>query len=734
MKGIKNFFFLICCIFLCWGCKPSVTICFDASSPQEKYAATALTNTLIANNYTVRQGNGDYQIHLDIDGRRLVAEAFAISSEGKKISITGGDARGLIYGALSLSEDVRNGIMLSDCRQKNEQPAGLAFRALKHNLPWDSYRHSGTIDQHIETCRDTTYWEAFLDMMTENRFNTLTIWNLHPFPYMIMPKNFPEASPFTAAEFKEWQTLYRTIFRMAKDRAIETYVLWYNIFTTPQLARAHNLPVINEERHFYMDADTSEIVKRYIRECVTQMLDEYPDLTGVGPTLAEGMGGMTPEEREAWSIEVLIEGMRQANRKTKYIHRAPASANTLSGGSTSIEAERLTRAVIEQEAEMGFTEGPICVEFKFNWSHGHSTPKLIKVHGGELTDTYWNPVPDNYKVAWHLRNDDFFCLRWGVPSFARDHVKMNTHPYVGGYFLGSETYIPAKDYFTTDPAHPWKYAFERQWLFYKIWGRLMYDSDTPDEVFQAEMIRRYGKKGQNLIEASSLAGATPLRFASSFDYTWDFTLYSEGLMALNYRNRQDPNSRTGVFYVSVDRLIHQPPLDPDYVSVAEYVQTIADGKSFGPTRITPLILADMLEHDCNRALALVKDINPGKDKALVYEIADISAWSYIGLHYAEKMRGAVALQTYRTQGGEENRHKAIAHFEKGLACWDEVIAVTRPLYNDMPLVHYSEMDGKNGTQWRENDHLRFHWALIRPDVANDIEIAKANPRISSPPK
>jgi len=723
MKFIKESLLLICFAILVSGCKQSVTIRYNESSRQETYAANALKKVLNANGYTVKD-NGSFQINFAIDARQLVAEAFTISPEGKTIHITGGDEGGLIYGAMSLAEDVRNGIALSDSRQKSEKPGSLSFRALKHNLPWDSYRHSSTIDQHMETCRDTTYWEAYLDMMVENRFNVLTLWNLHPFPYMIIPKNYPEASPFTAEEFKEWQTLYRTIFRMAKDRAIETYILWYNIFTTPQLARAHNLPIINEERHFYMNADTSELVRHYIRECVTQVLNEYPDLTGVGPTLAEGMGGMTPAEREEWSIDVLIEGMKQADRTMKYIHRAPASATTSSGGSTSIEAERLTRAVIEQEAEMGFTEGPIWVEFKFNWSHGHSTPKLIKVHGGELTDTYWNPVSDKYKVVWHLRNDDFFCLRWGVPSFARSHVKMNSQPYVGGYFLGSETYIPAKDYFTADTDVPWKYGFERQWLFFKIWGRLMYNSDTPDEVFQAEMMRRYGKNGQNLLEASSLAGATPLRFASSYDYTWDFTLYSEGLMALLRRTREDP--RTGVFYVPVDRFINQRPFDPDYVSVAEYVKAIAEGISFGQDRTIPPALADMLERDCNRALELVKDIKVGKDKALKYEVGDIKAWSYLGLHFAEKIRGAVALQIYRTQGGEENKQKAIAHFEKGLQYWDDVIAITRPLYKDMPLVHYSEMDGKNGTQWRENDHLRFHWELIRPDVAKDIEIAKGS--------
>jgi len=394
-------------------------------------------------------------------------------------------------------------------------------------------------------------------------------------------------------------------------------------------------------------------------------------------------------------------------------------------GVTTVETERLTRASIEKNADMGFTDGPVWADFKFNWSHAHSTPRLIKVHGGKLYDTYFYPVSDKYKVTWTARNEDFFCLRWGVPSFVREHVKTNSPPYVGGYFIGSETYIPAKDYFTTDTVNlPWKYAFERQWLFYKIWGRLLYDSETPDDVFHAEFIRRYGEKAKNLLEASSLAGSTPLRFASSIDCGWDFTLYSEGMMGLQRRNREDP--RSGVYYISLNRLIQQPPLDTTFVSVAEYVSAIAEGKSFGQERTTPPQLAEMLERDCNRALELVKDIkiNKNKEKALMYEVADIKTWANMGLHWAEKLKGAIALQTYRVQGGEENKQKAIAHLEKGLEYWDAVIAITRPIYNDMPLTHYSEQDGKNGRQWRENDHLRFHWELIRPDVANDITIAK----------
>jgi hypothetical protein len=68
----------------------------------------------------------------------------------------------------------------------------------------------------------------------------------------------------------------------------------------------------NLEHHFFVRGDTSEIVKQYTRECVTQLLQEYPDLTGMGLTLGEGMGGMTPTQREAWMKATIIEGMRLA--------------------------------------------------------------------------------------------------------------------------------------------------------------------------------------------------------------------------------------------------------------------------------------------------------------------------------------------------------------------------------------------------------------------------------------
>ena len=464
-----------------------VLIRVEEPSAQSRYAVAQLTKALVSQKYTVSNeaSRADFTIRLAPANAQTGSEAYTIQKTDAQLTVTGGDARGLIYGCLSLVEELQNGIPLQKLTSRSEKPH-LPLRAIKFDLPWDTYRHSYALDLHYETCRDTLYWQAFLDMMVANRFNALSLWNLHPYPFMIRPTNFPKATPFNNQQMAEWKTLFHAIFRMAGERAIDTYLIPFNIFTSPEFSKAYNVnPALNnlDHKHF-VDGDTSAIVKRYTRECVTQVLQEYPELTGFGLTLGEGMGGMTPQQREDWMTEAIIEGMKRCGRKTKLVHRIPFSSTTGSLGITSVDTEKLTRKSLEREGKLDFIDAPVWADLKYNWSHAHSTPTLVKVHGGKLYDTYFNPVPTDYKVTWTARNEDFFCLRWGVPDFVRAHINANSQPYVGGYFLGSETYIPAKDYFTT-PGGPvdWTYAFERQWLFYKLWGRLLYNPEYPRRAF-----------------------------------------------------------------------------------------------------------------------------------------------------------------------------------------------------------------------------------------------------------
>jgi mannose-6-phosphate isomerase-like protein (cupin superfamily) len=691
-----------------WAPVDPVEIRYDSTRPASAYAARRLSEAL-------RDQHAPLVIRLAIDSSHLQKEAYSIQPDSGYIDVTGGDDGGLLYGSLTLARLVATGTPLEKMPVTRDQP-NFPFRAIKFDLPWDTYRHSYALDQHYATCRDTLFWKAFLDMMADNRFNALCLCNLHPYPYMIRARNFPEACPFSDGELKEWQTLFRSIFRMAKERGIETYLVPFNIFVSPEFARAHGVALNNLQHHFFVDGDTSGIIRRYTRESVTQVLQEYPDLTGFGLTLGEGMGGMTPQQREDWMKETIIAGMHDAGRRTKLIHRIPFSSGTGSLGVTSIATERLTRKAMVEEGNLDFLEPPVWADLKYNWSHAFSTTKLIKVHGGKLNDTYFKPPPQNYKIVWTARNEDFFCLRWGAPEFIREHIRTNSQPYAGGYIIGSETYIPAKDYFTNPDLLPlagWKYAFQRQWLFYMLWGRLLYDPDTPDSVFRQEFVHRYGKRAAPMLDAYALVSKTPLLLASYFDFTWDFTLYSEGFMALDTTTKS-------VGYISVDRLIRQPVTDPAYISVKGYVDSLEAHRRI-VSHITPLQLADSLEDDCYRAARLYKDIQSDGTPALLYELTDLHVWTFLGLHFAHQLNGAVALEKFRRDGDTAAQRLAIRYLQQALDDWDQVIHLTRPLYNDMPLTHLSE---QNGVRSPENARLRWHWAMMRAAVARDVEIAR----------
>ncbi|MCX6934332.1 MAG: hypothetical protein NTZ29_16880, partial [Verrucomicrobia bacterium] len=388
----------------------------------------------------------------------LGADGFQRVASGTGLKITGGAERGAMYGVLDAAEQIRQGTPLSKIEARAVQTP-FEFRALKFNLPYAAYRTSSVIEQHFETCKDLKFWEAFLDMMAENRFNVLTLWSQHPFHFMVRPSNFPEACPFSEVEMADWRTLWSGLFAMAKARGIETYLINWNIFVSPEFSRAHNVARWSDGgRHIGGEAENSEIVVRYTRETVTQVLNEYPDLTGLGITLGEQMGGMNPEQRRGWLDRTFFAGMADAKRTTKFIYRAPLSANTGSGGTTSEENDRLTRAQIEKLPAN--VTGPVYVEFKHNWSHAHSSPDLFMVHGGTLSDAYWNPSPTRHKVVWTMRNEDIFVLRWGQPDFVRAFVANQQKDYVGGAIIGSECYIPALDFISAPGPHKnWRFAF-----------------------------------------------------------------------------------------------------------------------------------------------------------------------------------------------------------------------------------------------------------------------------------
>src|SRR5579859_2786554 len=514
-----------------------------------------------------------WKAHLGPEGFQIIR----VPRPGRALlCVRGGDETGAMYGMLDLAEQVQMRGSLAGVREKISKPR-FPFRACKFNLPWAPYRPAPSTELHYETCRDLKFWSAFLDMLAENRFNVLSLWNLHPFPYMFRPKNFPEACPLSDAELKQWQEFWHSLFRMAQDRGIQPYILDWNIYLSPAFAKAHHLKEEN---------DLSELAKRYNRECVTQLIDDYPELAGFGVALGDPMEHLDSKEREQWITDTAIAGIKAAKRPIRFIHRAPFGdqGSRAADMRSTLDAAGLPPTTL--------------VEIKFNWSHGHSTPTLAMTHGLPV-EGFIKPKPKNYRIVWTVRNEDFFILRWGQPDFIRRHIAENGKDYVEGYFIGSEGYIPALDYSHIDSTHKtWNYAFEKQWLFYQLWGRLLYDPQTPDAVFENAFNQRYGPGvGKEMLEATQLAGRMPLRLASFHSSTWDYTLYSEGFADYAKVSEKTPSA-----FIGLEDFIGDKTLDPSYVSIPDFVGP--KGTSTQKGRVTPLELADESEADGLKALEL----------------------------------------------------------------------------------------------------------------------------------
>ncbi|MBN2610568.1 MAG: hypothetical protein JXB00_03350 [Bacteroidales bacterium] len=703
-RSFRYFLCILTATFLLLSCtksKLTLHLDFNASAPEILYGVEKIKELHHSNVVDFSDSNPDLTIQARLDTVNLKSEAYRIVSQNRVVEVAGGDEVGLMYGLLEVKNQLKTGGR--SVQNKQESP-NLMFRAIKHNLPWSTYRNSEALSLHYETCRDTSYWEAFLDMMAENRFNKLTLWNLHPFNYLVKTEKYPEACGFSDKELAEWQKFWRTLFRMAKNRGIETYLVNWNIFVSPEFAKAHNVcDYCIENKHFVPIGDTSEIIKDYTRESVKAVIDTYPYLTGLGITLGEGMGGMTADEREHWLLDSYIQGMRMASRKVKFIHRVPLSAGTGSGGSTSVEVEKMTRENLDS---LTCVDGPINIELKFNWSHSFSTPHLVKVHGGELTDAYWNPMPEKYYLAWMMRNEDFFMLRWGQPDFIRKHITTNVHPYVNGYYIGSECYIPAKDYITSLAGASYRYAFERQWMFYKVCGRLLYDPNTPDEFFTDAFEQRFPKLGKKLFEAQTKASKVPLIIASYQNATWDFSLYSEGMLQSTIKN-----GGKALRLIPLDDMADKQPMDPTYLSISEFLE---NEYNLPDDKISPVHLADSIESFCNQALLEVKRIKPGKNVDLLYEVSDIKTWAYLGLYFSNKLRASVEYKRFIISHDEKDLQKAIDWLTIANAYWHSLVEVTTPVYKPVELTHYCEND-------KEFAEVFFHWSKVEGEVKAELD-------------
>lgn len=258
----------------------------------------------------------------------------------------------------------------------------------------------------------------------------------------------------------------------------------------------------------------------------------------------------------------------------------------------------------------------------------------------------------------------------------------------------------------------WKYAYEKQWEFYQMWGRLLYNPELSDSFFIKQFEQKYGKGlGNKMFDALQLGSRMPLALASFYKGTWDFTLYCEGFLNGKqlYRNYEESTKA----FINIDEMINHPTLDKNYLSIAEFTDKKLAKSVIKEQQITPLDLADEMKQNGKKILQLCSEIKGNATKEKInfeIELNDLRAWAHLSLYFSEKLKGGVYLDEAVKTKNKELQTKSILHLEKASKHWEDIINTTSKQYQEVSLLHIKT--------------TKFSWKVFYPQVLKDIEIAK----------
>ena len=160
------------------------------------------------------------------------------------IVVAGGDASGALYGCLELADRVRKAGQLPEEIHFADKPVftlrGPCIGMQKTTiLPGRKVYEYPYTPELFPFFYDKAFWQEYLDLLVENRMNTLYLWNGHPFASLVKLDDYPYALEVPEDVFEKNVEMFRYITRECDKRGIWIVQMFYNILVSKPFAE-HN--------------------------------------------------------------------------------------------------------------------------------------------------------------------------------------------------------------------------------------------------------------------------------------------------------------------------------------------------------------------------------------------------------------------------------------------------------------------------------------------------------------
>lgn len=94
---------------------------------------------------------------------------------------------------------------------------------------------------------DKDYWEERFKTLSEEGFNGICFWNVHPFPALIRYNKFPEAAFFSEGETEKNISHFKWMIKKGKKYGIGIILMEYIIHCTPGFGKTHTTYLFTKE-------------------------------------------------------------------------------------------------------------------------------------------------------------------------------------------------------------------------------------------------------------------------------------------------------------------------------------------------------------------------------------------------------------------------------------------------------------------------------------------------------
>lgn len=643
---MKRLLLFISCHALAISCFASVTL--KIKSPQAEYAATILHG--IPGKIVIEQKDNG------------VAESFSISRNGNKVTITGADGNGCIYGANKLKEyyllngNIKLQKTISEAPEMKIRGTCLGLQKTVY-LPGHKVYEYPYTPENFPWFYDKQLWIRYLDMLAASNFNAVFLWNGHPFASLIKLKDYPFAPEVDDATMAKNQEIFSFVTAEASKRGIMVVQMFYNIIVSKPFADHYGIKTQDRNRPI------TPLISDYTRKSISAFIEKYPNV-GLLICLGEAMNGIDTDIK--WMTETIIPGIRDGLRASNRTDEPPIilRAHDTDGPKVLAASLPLYKNIYTMSKYTG--ESLTTYEPRGPWAETHrQLAAAAPVH------------ISNVHILANLEP-----WRWSSPAFVQKTVKaMHEVHHANGLHL-----YPQASYWD------WPYSadkigengrllqIDRDWMWYNAWGRYSWRNFTSDDYSEEQYWKKvladyYGCSEQSaskILSAYNESGEIAPKLIRRFGIT-------EGnrqtlLLGMKMTELVNPYKYTIYpgFYESCG---------PEGEKLIEYVEK--EWKHTTHTGELPLdIVSQCVEHGSRASdsvQAVLADITKNKEEYLRL-VNDIACYRLFAESFRYKVLAAQQVLNYKWSKDISYLEKAVPLLEQSNAKWRDLVNTTKDTY------------------------------------------------------